>query len=119
MSVCLLGLHGLPGGCIYMTWVRARPFMIETAGAAELLLNSAFSLHLSQRRAPLSCPRAKVWLRRNRHSLTDLAMEEGLEMAVDALNAVSRLANAAPTTSLAVFVLLLVVGGVVALGKRR
>ena len=102
-----------------MTWVRARPVMIETAGAAELLLNSAFSLHLSQRRAPLSCPRAKVWLRRNRHSLTDLAMEEGLEMAVDALNAVSRLANAAPTTSLAVFVLLLVVGGVVALGKRR
>ncbi len=101
--------------------------MIETASAAEAVLTSAFSLHLSQRRAPLSCPRAKVWLRRNRHTLTELAMEEGLEMAVDAINAVSRLASSssavgpgATTMSLAaVLAVLLVLGGVMAAAAAR
>jgi hypothetical protein len=101
--------------------------MIETAGAAELLLNSAFSLHLSQRRAPLSCPRAKVWLRRNRHSLADLAMEEGLEMAVDALNAVSRVGGSllgGPSSSGVVLVLSLAfvaitLGGFLAATRKR
>ena len=101
--------------------------MIETVSAAEVVLTSAFSLHLSQRRAPLSCPRAKVWLRRNRHSLTELAMEEGLEMAVDAINAVSKLAASssavgagATTMSLAaVLAVLLVLGGVMAAAAAR
>ncbi len=86
--------------------------MIESACAAEVIVSSMYSLHLAQRRAPLSCPRAKVWLRRHRHSLAEVAMEEGLEIAVDALNAVSR----AGVTSDRVVVLSLLVVAVLALG---
>ena len=64
-----------PLACIYMTggagWGR---HMIDKASLAEVMLSSAFSLHASQRRQPLSCPRAKVWFRRHRHSLAEMAM---------------------------------------------
>jgi hypothetical protein len=87
--------------------------MIVKASVAEVMLSGVFSLHSSHRgRRAISCPRAKVWLKRNRHSLAEVAMEEGLEIAVDALNAVSR----AGATSNRVVVLSLLVVAVLALG---
>jgi len=94
--------------------------MIVNAGAAEVIFSSVYSLHLTQRRAPLSCPRARVWLRRHRHSLAEVAVEEGLEAAVDALNAVSHARGGMLAVSLfACVVVLWGVWIVVAMMRRR
>jgi len=76
----------------------------------------------------MSCPRAKVWLRRNHHSLVELAMEEGLELAVDTLNAVSRVGGSllgGPSSSGVVlalslaFVAMMTLGGFLAAAMRK
>ena len=106
-------------GHIYARADCALKKMIERACAAEVVL----SLYLTQRRAPMSCPRAKVWLRRNHHSLVELAMEEGLELAVDTLNAVSRVGG--PSSSGVVlalslaFVAMMTLGGFLAAAMRK
>ena len=93
--------------------------MIEKAGLAEAVLSSAFSLHSMHRsQGRVSCPRAKVWLRRHRHSLVEVAMEEGVELAVDALNAVTKQGQGGVTvTVLAVALVALAV--VLAVARRK
>jgi hypothetical protein len=93
--------------------------IIDRASMAEVMLSGVFSLHASHRgRHMISCPRAKVWLKKNRHSLAEAVMEEGMEMAVDVLNALSHSKAQAAMAGVA-FLIVIILGGVLAVVRRR
>ena len=59
-----------------------------------------------------------MWLKKNRHSLAEAVMEEGMEMAVDVLNALSHSKAQAAMTGVA-FLIVIILGGVLAVVRKR